>query len=50
MKYIIMKVWSLPLCESEETFVLIGVACGDVGLEFDGTTDVGERKLPVRKK
>lgn len=45
-----LKVWSLPLCESEEAFILVGVACGVVGLEFDGTTGVGERKVPVRKR
>lgn len=36
------------LCESEEAFILVGVACGVVGLEFDGTTGVGERKVPFR--
>lgn len=49
-KIIYLKVWSLPLCESEEAFILVGVACGVVGLGFDGTTGVGERKVPVRKR
>lgn len=45
-----MKVWSLFFCELEEVFILVGVVCGVVGLEFDGIIGVGERKVFVRKR